>query len=86
MTNQRCVYNYHSNRSITYYKWNNHYKVIKQLSASNVSLWCEANQAELLLVNSLKISSNKIAGASLLNSRREKLEKTNLICCISELI
>ena len=74
MTNQRCVYNYHSNRSITYNKWNKQYKVIKQLSVSNVSLWCEANWAELLLVISLKISSNKIAGASLLNSRRENLE------------
>ena len=59
MTYQRCVYNYHSNRSITYSKWNKQYKVIKRLSASNVSLWCEANRAEFLLVNSQKISSNK---------------------------
>ena len=59
MTNQWYVYNYHSNCSITYYKWNNQYKVIKWLSVSNVSLWCEANRTEFLLVNSLKISSNK---------------------------
>ena len=56
MINQRCVYNYHSNRSITSNKWNIQYKVIKLLSVSNVSLWCEANRAELLLVISLKIS------------------------------
>ena len=50
MTNQRCVYNYHSNRSITSNKWNIQYKVIKRLSVSNVSLWCVANRVELLLV------------------------------------
>ena len=59
MTNQRCAYNYHSNHSITYNTWNKQYKVIKWLSVSNVSLWCEANRAEFLLVNSPKISSNK---------------------------
>ena len=81
MTNQRCVYNYHSNRSITYKKWNKQYKVIKRLSVSNVSLWCEANRAELLLVISLKISSNK-SPELCCYLRRENLERTNLFAAI----
>ena len=86
MTNQRYVYNYHSNLSITYNKWNKQYKVIKRLSVSNVSLWCEANRAEFLLVNSLKISSNKITGASLCLFTERKLRECSLICCRSEMI